>query len=696
MAHSEETDIFKSAEDVMAKSAEDPIPFAVTAKNLSGSFEEGLEVTQASTPIPLALSTTAVDHEPDEWRPQEAPTQSKAEDKDKKVEKEEKDEKEDKEEKEEKEEFTSRPFKEDSKGFRRGRTTFDEPLESAQYRDQKRRLAQEQLKEEKRQNRRRIIRMVVCTIFTLEMLIFSGYFIFLLLLSGIIFSTEVMPWTYSPLSATFEFKKFAASSNSESCNEEARSLYIEGHSLYGIAFAMVICLMKHAPHRGGLGGASVAVFVDAKKSSCMQTQGYPRFPIEINKAKEKNKGDADFEMSTVLWPGEHDTLMAFAQKIKRNEWQRLIHKLLSDRARKFAVDADLARHLRIMDTMLNIVLNYDFLFEHCSHGLQEGDIGEMPKNFVGDQSWIQETFKYETLFSELGQRFNATVRNAKPKHWISATLLQSSTGKICLPEPPGTSSIIEAALEEITKEPEMESVSEAKKTAYLYKRAHGIIGSIIEKAKIHLAVPPSSDLPKKEQRSIPTTPYAANFFTLVDVKKNQAIAYTSTIGTSFGSLINSKSQPSIILNNLYDSIGTMNAFFFLPIIAFDKKIKFAWTGPGGFLQKSLDVPRLITSLVFHFYNETLLHFATTTPLIFPSPLNFSEYSSGFQWETLNELRSHVASYWKTLRGEPARPMAPRGTRYSRIDTGAVVEAHGKGYTPFYFNDNEDRIMPSGV
>ncbi|RCN48645.1 hypothetical protein ANCCAN_05284, partial [Ancylostoma caninum] len=97
----------------------------------------------------------------------------------------------DKEEKEEKEEFTSRPFKEDSKGFRRARTTFDEPLESARYRDQKRRLAQEQLKEEKRQNRRRIIRMVVCTIFTLEALIFSGYFIFLLLLSGIISSTEV-------------------------------------------------------------------------------------------------------------------------------------------------------------------------------------------------------------------------------------------------------------------------------------------------------------------------------------------------------------------------------------------------------------------------------------------------------------------------------------------------------------------------
>ncbi|RCN48643.1 hypothetical protein ANCCAN_05282, partial [Ancylostoma caninum] len=215
--------------------------------------------------------------------------------------------------------------------------------------------------------------------------------------------------------------------------------------------------------------------------------------------------------------------------------------------------------------------------------------------------------------------------------------------------------------------------------------------------------PPRSDLPKKEQRSIPQTPYAANFFTLVDVKKNQAIAYTSTIGTSFGSLINSESQPSIILNNLYDytssiydSVGTINAFLFQPIIAFDKKIEFAWAGPGGFLQRSLDVPRLITSLVFHFYNDTLLHLATTTPLIFPSPLNFSEYSSGFQWETLNELRSHAASYWKTLHSEPAKPMAPRETRFSRIDTGAVIEAHGKGYTPFYFNDNEDRIMPSGV
>ncbi|EYC02730.1 hypothetical protein Y032_0098g3094 [Ancylostoma ceylanicum] len=67
--------------------------------------------------------------------------------------------------------------------------------------------------------------------------------------------------------------------------------------------------------------------------------------------------------------------------------------LFSDRARKFVVDADLARHIRIMDTLLNIVLNYDFLFEHCSHGLQEGDVGEMPKSFVDDQSWIDDTFK---------------------------------------------------------------------------------------------------------------------------------------------------------------------------------------------------------------------------------------------------------------------------------------------------------------
>lgn len=70
-----------------------------------------------------------------------------------------------------------------------------------------------------------------------------------------------------PLPATFHFKDFAVSSNSESCNEEARTLYIEGHSVYGIAYAMLICLAKHAPHRGGLGGSSVALMADAQSGS---------------------------------------------------------------------------------------------------------------------------------------------------------------------------------------------------------------------------------------------------------------------------------------------------------------------------------------------------------------------------------------------------------------------------------------------
>ncbi|EYC02728.1 hypothetical protein Y032_0098g3093 [Ancylostoma ceylanicum] len=311
---------------------------------------------------------------------------------------------------------------------------------------------------------------------------------------------------------------------------------------------------------------------------------------------------------------------------------------------------------------------------------------------------------YETLFTELGLKFNATKRNAESKQWIPATLLQSSTGKICLPRVPETSSVIKTALEEIAEGHDLEFENEATRTAYLYKTAHDIIGSTIKKAKSHSAAHPSSDLPKAGRRSIPSTPYAANFFTLVDVKKHQAVAYTSTIGTSFGSLINSVSQPSIILNNLYDhassindTFGTISSFLFQPIIVFNRKIEFTWAGPGGFLQRSLDVPRLITALVFYFYNDVPLHVATTTPLIFPSSRNFSEYTTGFQWETLNELRLHAAHYWKMLRGgEPARPMPPRGTRFSRIDTAAVIEAHGKGYTPFYFNDNADRIMPSGV
>uniref|UniRef100_A0A1I7WGF5 DUF5683 domain-containing protein n=1 Tax=Heterorhabditis bacteriophora TaxID=37862 RepID=A0A1I7WGF5_HETBA len=68
--------------------------------------------------------------------------------------------------------------------------------------------------------------------------------------------------------------------------------------------------------------------------------------------------------------------------------------------------------------------------------------------------------------------------------------------------------------------------------------------------------------------------YGANMFSIVQPKTKEAYAYTSTIGTSFGSLINSNLHP-IILNNLvsyaaldFSIYGTINSALLQPLIAF--------------------------------------------------------------------------------------------------------------------------------
>ncbi|KAK6052127.1 hypothetical protein COOONC_10368, partial [Cooperia oncophora] len=80
-------------------------------------------------------------------------------------------------------------------------------------------------------------------------------------------------------------------------------------------------------------------------------------------------------------------------------------------------------------------------------------------------------------------------------------------------------------------------------------------------------------------RSTDATGWDANMFTIVDLKSNRAISYVSTLGSKFGSGMNTEGQ---YLNDMsqYDTSNSLSGLF--PAVAKGKtKIKFAYAAVGG-------------------------------------------------------------------------------------------------------------------
>lgn len=61
------------------------------------------------------------------------------------------------------------------------------------------------------------------------------------------------------------------------------------------------------------------------------------------------------------------------------------------------------------------------------------------------------------------------------------------------------------------------------------------------------------------------------------------------------------------------------------------QVEVSYAGPGGFLSRSLDIPRMINSLTLFLHFGTNIREASTTPLIFPFLDDHSDYFEGFTW-----------------------------------------------------------------
>ncbi|KAK5976137.1 hypothetical protein GCK32_010262, partial [Trichostrongylus colubriformis] len=307
-----------------------------------------------------------------------------------------------------------------SRGFSRGRGS-REMMDSKtrkQLREQLKRDRIERERKERQQKIRRIARFAVTVIIGLELLTIILYVLAIFIINGMLKSTKVEPWIFRPEPNSYKFKEFAVSSNSESCNEEARALHLANHSIYGIAFAMSLCLMKNAPHRGGLGGASVAVMVDLEKNLCQQTQGYPRWPAWLGGNRSSNHAHRDHWSHEVLQPGESNTWNAMLSRIDKEERRKLYHKIFS------------------------------YLLNDDHYGKLEGDLAEMPLKIdeIGayQDKWSWKTQNLVDMFPNLNHVFDHF--DGKYDNWINGELEQIGQYKVCTASKSKNSSIVLDAL----------------------------------------------------------------------------------------------------------------------------------------------------------------------------------------------------------------------------------------------------------
>lgn len=155
----------------------------------------------------------------------------------------------------------------------------------------------------------------------------------------------------------------------------------------------------------------------------------------------------------ITQPGESDTLRALASKMKRSERDLLFRKIFREESRRFNIDANLGRHLRIMDTWLAMMSNYGFALNDKSYGLVEGNVATAPQSFAKPQAWDKKLSDFRRLFPKISHVFNST--NFEFDNWVPGVAKNITANSkqyfACAPSEPRSASIILKAVGGIAK-----------------------------------------------------------------------------------------------------------------------------------------------------------------------------------------------------------------------------------------------------
>ncbi|KJH49839.1 hypothetical protein DICVIV_04023 [Dictyocaulus viviparus] len=153
--------------------------------------------------------------------------------------------------------------------------------------------------------------------------------------------------------------------------------------------------------------------------------------------------------------------------------------------------------------------------------------------------------------------------------------------------------------------------------------------------------------------------YSGNFFTIINQKQQLSVAFSGS------RRVNEEDH----WNN-----GQDLQYSFQPLIIHNEnQIEMVWAGPGGRVDQTLEIPRIVNVLLFNVLLGKPLVEAVTTPLFFPYG-DVAYYTEGMSWVGANQLRK------MTLLHQPGKSlqMLGKSSELFKMDTASAIEIRESG------------------
>nr|CDJ84482.1 unnamed protein product [Haemonchus contortus] len=452
-------------------------------------------------------------------------------------------------------------------------------------------------------------------------------------------SKKFNTWHFEPAPVTYGFEEFGVSSNSEFCNEMARTLYNEEYNINQIAVSMVFCLEETEQFQGRNGGNGAAITTNLEGNGCEESETSP--------------------------DGEFDSTKFLIGKLSAEERFEVFQRVLNFEL--YPMSHSAAEFTRRTNT--------ERLFGNVEDGFESSEPSDklQTEGTVLKMNYLQSAWKFnqteETEMPFGNEResimldLNRTVCGATDGMRASTSFPEYIADAISLVE-------IEKGLKSIIK------MDDFTKNPILYFLAHGVIKNmsklLMDRTKNdHLTSHRRLGIRKKWEPS-----YSANFFALFDRKAGEAVAFSQT-------------------NNDTENSWRSSTWGYRPIIVVNNSTRcLIYAGSGGNMYESMEISRMAHTVLAYLYSDAPITTILTTPMFFPVR-DGHYYTDGFVLGVLSRVMrlAHVSGS-ETFYLEKRKLQGQDTGTYK--DTGSVIDVRENEIFPVFFDHNGPQIMPNGV
>ncbi|WKX98651.1 hypothetical protein Q1695_013945 [Nippostrongylus brasiliensis] len=527
---------------------------------------------------------------------------------------------------------------------------------------------------------------------------------------------EAREWTTQVVPGVGEFEDFAVSTSNEHCSEIARTLFVEGVKINLIALAMKFCLDVEQPDRSGKYGSSVAVHY-SEKTGCRSSQGDTMMSKEVGLVDNFVHEVAVDPLSesrgpfSELVPADMVTILALIEDSTEEERMLAMSLLKMEHDDKM-----IALTINGVDpNEIGFLIKVDILFDKAEElsRRQRGDVVVVP-NFDSmlHNYFTADRFLNKTLFAEYLSDLVTSSDRDKPENektfldddamlrdvlgrnlWsYSNTTSEKHDRVFCHPSYPSIGGLLFPAFNRIYDEQEDEDF--LLEGYSIIDHATDIVlatlKDLYESVFFHNTADAwirLYDMVDAEEGT--NRPMGGNYFTLIT--QDDAYAYTSTIGSGFGSLTTRTFMNNLVHNfatyfNVTKGFSNTNYPF---ISVQNGKVDIAYSGTAGYTTLSMGIPRLIFVLSLYYLHRVPLEFAVCYPLFFLAPQRNIYYTY------LYPLTAALAHRWLVKNMYEGEVTVQEAPKYFGDSLSAVYRKNKGGinyYIPFYKN----KRAPFGV